>query len=116
MLAKRRTAMNAVTPELFAMESVIDAAILQSTRLTASLINQRSEAGLSAVVGHEAIERSGAAFATLLAARREVIATHAELGAVKKQIGLGAVMTGNGGDKPDFAEIEASRPNVQAVA
>jgi hypothetical protein len=35
-------------------------------------------------------------------ARREVVATHNELGSLKKQIGLGAVvMTGNGGDKPD---------------
>ncbi len=102
MLAQRRAAMEAVAPELFAMESAIDAALLQATRLTASLIQQRMQAGLSAVVGQDALERSGAAFATLLVARREVVATHAELGCLKKQIGLGAVvMAGNGGDKPD---------------
>jgi hypothetical protein len=100
MLAKRRNAMDAVAPELFAMESAIDDAILQSTRLTASLINQRRNAGLSAVVGQDAIERSSATFSTLIAARREIVATHEELGHLKQQVGLGAVMFGNGGDKP----------------
>jgi len=102
MLAKRRNAMDAVAPELFAMESAIDAAILQSTRLTASLINERRNAGLSAVVGQDAIERSSATFSTLIAARREIVATHEELGTLKQQVGLGAVMVGNGGDKPGF--------------
>jgi len=100
MLAKRRKAMDAVAPELFAMESAIDDAILQSTRLTASLINERRNAGLSAVVGQDAIERSSATFTTLIAARREIVATHEELGNVKHQVGLGAVMVGNGGTKP----------------
>jgi hypothetical protein len=103
MLVKRRNAMEAVAPELFAMESAIDDAILQSTRLMASLINERRNAGLSAVVGHDAIERFSATFSTLIAARREVIATHEELGSLKKQVGLGAVMLGNGGDKGDVA-------------
>lgn len=100
MLGKRRNAMDAVAPELFAMESAIDDAILQSTRLTASLINERRNAGLSAVVGQDAIERSSATFTTLIAARREIVATHEELGNVKQQVGLGAVMVGNGGTKP----------------
>ena len=100
MLGKRRTAMDAVAPELFAMESAIDDAILQSTRLTASLINERRKSGLSAVVGQDAIERSSATFSTLIAARREIVATHEELGNLKQQVGLGAVMVGNGGDKP----------------
>jgi hypothetical protein len=119
MLAQRRAAMEAVTPELFAMESAIDAALLQATRLTASLIQQRQEAGLSAVVGQDAIERSGAAFATLLMARREVVATHNELGSLKKQIGLGAVvMTGNGGDKPDpqVATTGLDQASIRIVA
>jgi len=103
MLAKRRNAMDAVAPELFAMESAIDDAILQSTRLTASLINERRNAGLSAVVGQDAIERSSATFSTLIAARREIVATHEELGNLKGQVGLGAVMLGNGGDKPGFS-------------
>jgi len=101
MLVKRRNAMDAIAPELFAAEQAIDDAILQSVRLTASLITERRKAGLSAVVGQEAIERSNATFATLIAARREIVATHEELGALKKQLGLGAVMVGNAGDKPD---------------
>jgi hypothetical protein len=115
MLSKRRTAMEAVAPELFAMESAIDEAILQSTRLTASLINERRNAGLSAIVGHDAIERSGATFSTLIAARREVVATHAELGSLKQKVGLGAVMVGNGGDKPDLEQGDDRRPNVRIV-
>jgi hypothetical protein len=116
MLVKRRKAMEAVAPELLAMESAIDDAILQSTRLTASLITERRNAGLSAVVGHDAIERSGATFSTLMAARREIVATHEELRALKQQVGLGAVMVGNAGDKPDalIATI-ADASNLRAV-
>jgi hypothetical protein len=114
MLAQRRAAMDAIAPELFATECAIDEAILQASRLTASLINERRNAGLSAVVGHDAIERSSATFTTLIAARREIVATHQELGALQKQVGLGAVMTGPGGTKPDG--LTQSGANVQAVA
>ena len=117
MLAKRRAAMDIVIPELIATESVIDAAILQSTRLTASLIDQRSKAGLSAVIGHAVVERANAATTRLVAARKEVIAAHEELGAIKKQIGLGAVLVGGGGDKPDAIPATGiARPDVHAVA
>jgi hypothetical protein len=115
MLAQRRAALEAVAPELFAMESALDAALLQSTRLTASMIDQRIKSGLSAVIGQDALERSGATFSTLLAARRELVATHAELGDLKKQIGLGAVMVGGSGDKPD-SDAATGRANIQAVA
>lgn len=116
MLAKRRTAMDAIAPELLAMECAIDDAILQSTRLTASLINERRNAGLAATIGHDAIERSGATFSTLIAARREILATHEELGSLKKQIGLGAVMTGGLGDKPDASISAAPQPAMRVVA
>jgi len=114
MLAKRRNAMDAVAPELFAMESAIDDAILQSTRLTATLITERRNSGLAATVGHDAIERSSATFSTLIAARREIVATHEELGALKQQVGLGAVMFGNGGVKPGLVVGDASA-NIRAV-
>lgn len=116
MLEKRRKAMDAVVPELFAMETAIDDAILQSTRLTASLINERRRAGLSAVVGQDAIERSSATFSTLIAARREIVATHEELGSLKKQVGLGAVMIGDAGDKPDSSPFSLPRASIQEVA
>ena len=115
MLQKRRKAMDAVAPELFAMENAIDEAILQSVRLTASLINERRNSGLSAVVGQDAIERSSATFSTLIAARREAIATHEELSALKKQVGLGAVMLGNAGEKPDGSPFSLPRASLEAV-
>ena len=114
MLVKRRTAMEAIVPELLAMESAIDDAILQSTRLTATLINERRNSGLSASVGHDAIERSSATFSTLIVARREMVATHEELGSLKKQVGLGAVMVGGLGTKPDILTVP--RASIQAVA
>jgi hypothetical protein len=116
MLDKRRKAMDAVAPELFAMETAIDDAILQSTRLTASLINERRNAGLSAVVGQDAIERSSATFSTLVAARREIVATHAELGSLKKQVGLRAVMIGDAGDKPDGSVFPVPSGRLREVA
>jgi hypothetical protein len=116
MLVKRRAAMEAVAPELFAAESAIDDAILQTTRLTASLITERRNAGLSAVFGQDALERSGAAFQTLIAARREIVATHDELGSLKKQLGLGAIVMDGGVEKPDVDDSNVSAPNVRVVA
>jgi hypothetical protein len=116
MLERRRNAMDAVAPELFAMESAIDDAILQSARLTASLIQERRNAGLSAIVGQDAIERSSATFSTLIAARREIVATHEELGALKKKVGLGAVMVGGLGDKPDDSPFALPQAHIKAVA
>jgi hypothetical protein len=116
MLVKRRAAMDAIVPELFATENAIDDAILQSARLTASLITERRNAGLSAIVGQNVIERSNATIATLIAARREIVATHTQLGDLKKQIGLGAVMFGAGGDKPDEIDIPMARAQIAAVA
>ena len=101
MLAKRRQAMDAIAPRLFALEDAIDEAILKSANFASTLIEERRRAGLSAVVGQGALERSTAAFSTLIAARAEMVATHAELAQLKNAIGLGAVMMGAGGDKPD---------------
>lgn len=115
MLAKRRAAMEAIAPELFAMENAIDDAIIQSTRLTAALINERRNAGLSAVVGQGALERSNATLSTLVEARRAIVETHEELGDLKKQLGLGAIMLGGLGGKPDL-DILTPRANVQAAA
>ena len=109
MLVKRRTALEAIVPELSAMETVIDDAILQSTRLTATLINERRNAGVSAVVGQDAIERSSATFSTLIQARREIVATHEELDSLKTQVGLGAVMVGGLGTKPDVLTVPRAR-------
>jgi len=101
MLSKRRIAMDNIAPRLFALEDAIDDAILQSARFASTLIEERRRAGLSAVVGQGALERSTAAFTTLIAARGEMVATHHELAALKEKIGLRAVMMGAGGDKPD---------------
>ena len=57
------------------------------------------EANIAAEVGQAAIERSAAAFAALIEARREIVAAHQELSAVRDQIGLRTVSFGGMGYK-----------------
>ncbi len=72
----------------------------------------RTDAGLSALFGQEAVERLTDTIAALTQARRGIVETHKELAEVRIQIGLGAVMSGVDGTKP--AQV-APAANVQLV-
>jgi hypothetical protein len=62
----------------------------------------RKDAGASALIGQDAVERASQAIMALADARRAIVETHKELSIVQTQIGLGAVtmVDPTGGDKP----------------
>lgn len=92
--------MRTVVEDLYATERSIDDAIAQSTDFIATMIQSRRDVNLSAVVGAEAQAKMIEAVASLGAARSAVVAAHADLAKVQRQVGLGHVATGPV-DKPE---------------
>lgn len=110
MLKQRRVAAEQVACALFEAETAIDAAISKAAQLTGVMPALRKQAGASALVGQDALERATQAIAALAEARRAIVETHKELSVVQGQIGLGAVrMGGDEGDKPPPIEREGER-------
>jgi hypothetical protein len=108
MLKQRRLIADQVAANLFEAEAAIDAALAKTAKLAGVMPELRAEAGLSALVGQDAVERASEAIAALASARRAIVETHKELDLAKTQIGLGAVMYGDGVPKPQFAMGGAS--------
>jgi len=106
MLKQRRIVAEQIATALFEAEAAIDAALSKTAQLTGVMPALRQQAGLSALVGQDAVERATQAIMALAEARRAIVETHKELSVAQKQVGLGAVMVGDPGDKPPplFAE------------
>ena len=102
MLKQRRIAAEQVAGALFEAETAIDAAIAKTAALTGIMPSLRKDAGASALIGQDAVERASQAIMALADARRAIVETHKELSIVQTQIGLGAVTRTDptGGDKP----------------
>ena len=110
MLKQRRMAAQQVAGALFEAEAAIDAAISKAAHLTCVMPNLRKDAGASALIGQDALERATQAIAALAEARRAIVETHKELSVVQAQIGLGAVrLEGDPGDKPNPVERDGER-------
>ena len=100
MLKQRRMVAEQVAGALFEAEAAIDAALAKTATLTGIMPALRRDAGASALIGQDALERASQAIAALADARRAIVETHKELSIVQGQIGLGAVALGDpGGDK-----------------
>jgi hypothetical protein len=98
MLKQRRQAAEQIAGALFEAEHAIDAAIAKTAALTGVMPSLRTQAGASALVGQDAVERASQAIMALAEARRAIVETHKELTVAQAQIGLGAVtLTDNGG-------------------
>jgi hypothetical protein len=115
MLKQRRMVAEQIAGALFEAEAAIDAAIAKTAALTGIMPSLRSQAGASALIGQDAVERSSQAIMALADARRAIVETHKELSIAKEQIGLGAVMVDAGGDKPPPLFAETTR-RLRAVA
>ena len=108
MLKERRMVAEQIAGALFEAEAAIDAALSKTAQLTGVMPALRSKAGLSALIGQDAVEHASQAIAALAEARRAIVETHKQLSVAQEQVGLGAVMVGDpGGDKgpttPAFA-------------
>jgi len=102
MLKQRRMVAEQIASALFEAEAAIDAAITKTATLTGVMPQLRKEAGASALIGQDAVERASQAIMALAEARRAIVETHKELSICQTQIGLGAVVMSDptGGDKP----------------
>lgn len=110
MLKERRMAAEQVAGALFEAEAAIDAAISKTALLTGVMPTLRKQAGASALIGQDAVERASQAIMALAEARRAIVETHKELSIAQGQIGLGAVrMGGDPGDKPPEAAATSER-------
>jgi hypothetical protein len=110
MLKQRRMVAEQIAGALFEAEAAIDVALAKTAALTGVMPQLRREAGASALIGQDAVERASQAIMALAEARRAIVETHKELSVAQHQIGLGAVMIDAGGDKPPVsAELPAGR-------
>lgn len=101
MLKQRRSAAEHIAGALFAAETAIDQAISKTATLTGVMPELRRQAGASALIGQDAVERASQAIMALAEARRAIVETHKQLSVAQGQVGLGAVAFGDdGGDKP----------------
>lgn len=113
MLKQRRLIADQVAAKLFEAEAAIDTALAKTAQLAGVMPSLRADAGLSALIGQDAVERASDAIAALASARRAIVETHKELDLAKAQIGLGAVMYGD--PKPAAVAMSAGR-RLTAVA
>jgi len=122
MLKQRRMVAEQIAGALFEAEHAIDAAIAKTATLTGVMPALRREAGASALIGQDAVERASQAIMALAEARRAIVETHKELSIVQSQMGLGAVtMTdGGSGTKPPLLaqeeHVQIGRRALRAVS
>ncbi|WP_205853710.1 hypothetical protein [Phenylobacterium deserti] len=101
MLKQRRMAAEQIASALFEAEAAIDVALAKTAALTGAMPALRKQAGASALVGQEAVERASQAIMALAEARRAIVETHRELDTAKEYVGLGAVtLVDEGSAKP----------------
>lgn len=116
MLKQRRLMADQVATSLFEAEAAIDAALAKTAHLAGVMPALRRDAGISALIGQDAVEHTSEAFAALALARRAIVETHKELSVAQKQMGLGAVMFGEGEQKPPHLSAERGGRSFKAVA
>jgi hypothetical protein len=114
MLKERRMVAEQVAGALFEAEAAIDAALSKTAHLTGVMPLLRRQAGASALIGQDAVERASQAIMALAEARRAIVETHKELSIVQGQIGLGAVrMAGDAGEKPPPEAAHSERVRMR---
>jgi hypothetical protein len=114
MLKQRRLIADQVAASLFEAEAAIDAALAKTAHLAGVMPSLRRDAGLSALIGQDAVERASEAFAALALARRAIVETHKELSVAQQQMGLGSVMYGDL-DKPPTGAADG-RPTLRNIS
>ena len=106
----------ALAARLYAAESAIDQALIETATLAAALPAARAEAWLSATTGQKAFAGAAGAVSALSDARAHMVQTHATLTALARKLGLeslavgpldkpgdGPPIGGGGGDGPGVA-------------
>jgi hypothetical protein len=116
MLKERRNAAEQIAAALWDAESAIDVALTKTATFTGAIPALRKQAGASALIGQEAMERASQAVVALAEARRALVEAHKELTVAKEQVGLGAVtMTDVGGQKPPITPDRVAAQSGRAL-
>ncbi|MDE2488317.1 MAG: hypothetical protein KGO51_13060 [Alphaproteobacteria bacterium] len=117
MLKERRMVAEQIAGALFEAEAAIDAALSKTAQLAGVMPALRKQAGLSALIGQDAVEHASQAIAALAEARRAIVETHKQLSVAQEQAGLGAVtMTDPGsGIKPPASADESTRVRMKHI-
>lgn len=79
---------------LYAAESAIDQALIDTATLAAALPAARANAWLSAVTGQRAFEGAAATICALAQARAHIVQTHNTLTALARKLGLDVLAVG----------------------
>ena len=116
MLKERREIAQSVADQLFAAEAAIDAAIAATATLTGMMPSVRGSAGLSALIGQDALMEASQTCAALVQARGSIVATHKALSVAQKQMGLGAVAFGGLVTKPPSSQDTRTLVAVSSTA
>lgn len=94
----------ALAARLFAAESSIDQALIETASLAAALPAARADAWLSAVTGQRAFDGAAGAITALAQARAHIVQTHNTLTALARKLGLETLAVGPldkpGDDRP----------------
>lgn len=100
----RRSVGEAIAAQLFAAETSIDRALIETSTLAAALPAARADAWLSAVVGQRAFDATAHAIMALAEARANLVQTHKTLTALARKLGLATLALGPldkpGDDRP----------------
>jgi hypothetical protein len=108
MLKERRMAAETIAHALWDAESAVDEALAKAANFTGAIPAFRRQAGASALIGQDAMERASQAVMALADARRALVEAHKALTVAKHQVGLGAITMDDtgGGQKPPPGSIE----------
>lgn len=93
----------ALAARLYAAESAIDQALIETATLAAALPAARADAWLSAVTGQRAFAGTAATISALSDARAHIVQTHNTLTALARKLGLETLAVGPV-DKPGDRE------------
>ena len=105
----------ALAARLYAAESAIDQALIETATLAAALPAARADAWLSAVTGQRAFAGAAAAISALSDARAHIVQTHNTLTALARKLGLNSLAVGpvdKPGDGPPIGGGGGDGPGV----
>ncbi len=106
----------ALAVRLYAAESAIDQALIETATLAAALPAARADAWLSAVTGQRAFAGTAATISALADARAHIVETHNTLTAIARKLGLDTLAVGpmdKPGDGPPIGGGGGDGPGIE---
>jgi hypothetical protein len=116
MLKERRMAAEQIAAALWDAETAVDQALTKTAHFTGVMPALRKQAGASAMIGQEAVERASQALVAIAEARRALVEAHKELTLAQTQVGLGAITMADPGTTKPPAPVTAKTRDLRAVA